>query len=178
MKVGEAVDNNNQSLINMSENDYGQKYREHILEIYKVYLTSIEKISDRRQINNSFFLTINTGLVGIVSYLNLGHEKTSNPAFFSIVALAGMVICYMWYRLVRSYRDLNRGKFKIIHQLEEVLPISAYDAEWKVLGSGKNPKIYLPFTDIEMKVPWIFFTLHLFVFLNSLPWRIIVSVFQ
>ena len=45
-------------------------------------IRGIEKISDRRQINNSFFLTINTGLVGIVSYLNLGHEKTSKTFFF------------------------------------------------------------------------------------------------
>jgi hypothetical protein len=52
----------------------------------------------------------------------------------------------MWYRLVRSYKDLNSAKFKVIHEIEKSLPISPYDAEWEAVGSiGRiNTPSHLP----------------------------------
>ena len=50
-----------------SEKEYGNDYKSHYLEQYKIYLEGIEKISDRRQSANNFFLTINTILVSILS---------------------------------------------------------------------------------------------------------------
>ncbi len=35
--------------------NYGDKYIEHLLEQYKIYLSAIEKKSDRRQKQMSFF---------------------------------------------------------------------------------------------------------------------------
>ena len=80
-----------------------------------------------------------------------------------------------WYRLVKSYQGLNSGKFKIIHKLEKRLPLSPYDAEWEIVGRGEKPKLYLPFTNVEMIVPWVFFGLHLFVFLKSVAWDKIIE---
>lgn len=75
-----------------------------------------------------------------------------------------MIICYMWYRLIQSYKQINSGKFKVIHKIEQNLPISPYDTEWEMLGRGEDPKRYLPFTHIEIFVPWIFLGLHTFIF--------------
>jgi hypothetical protein len=150
----------------VSEYESTNSYNTHLLEQYKVYLASAEKISDRRQTANSFFVTLNTVLVSLISYLN---PSTSNSSqMYWIVSLAGIAICFMWYRLVRSYKDLNSAKFKVIHEIEKNLPISPYDAEWEAVGRGENSKLYLPFTHIEILVPWVFLILHLWVLVSGL----------
>jgi len=65
-----------------------------------------------------------------------------------------------WYRwvwfLLRSYKQLNTGKFKVIHEIEKKLPLALYDFEWKILDEGKNRNTYFPFSHIEMIIPWVF----------------------
>ena len=85
------------------------------------------------------------------------------------------MLCYAWYRLIRSYRDLNEAKFKVIHRLEQRLPARPYDAEWEAVGRGKRANLYLPFTHIEAAVPWIFLVLHVLVLVQVIPWETLVS---
>ena len=144
---------------------YGENYDTHYLEIYKLYVQMADNISDRRQSANSFFLAVNTAIIGIVAYVG-GTSGDLNWA----VSLAGLILCYAWYRLVRSYKDLNSGKFKVVHEIERELPLSPYDAEWEVLGRGKDSSLYLPFTRIELWVPRVFAALHGIVLLHSVPW--------
>lgn len=146
------------------------KYNDHLLEQYKMYYESAEKISSKRQTANSFFVTINTTLIALVSYLSMGDENSGG--YYWVVAVAGIAISYMWYRLIRSYKDLNSAKFKVIHEIEKKLPLSPFDAEWEAVGRGIDPKLYLPFTHIEVIIPWIFLFLHLVVFFQSFPWEI------
>ena len=152
-------------LLKQSEEEYGKDYRFHYLEIYKLYVGMADKISERRQAANSFFLTINTVIVGLISYLQLGQTVETASIFYLIIGTAGMIICYAWYRLVLSYKQLNSGKFKVIHLIEQNLPLAPYDAEWEMLGRGEDAKKYLPFTHVEIFVPWVFWGLHAFVFL-------------
>ena len=154
-------------LLRTSEDRYGEKFRDHCLEVYKVYVGTADKISERRQTANSFFLSVNTAIIGLVSYLQASSNTKPHFGFYLMVSAAGMVICYMWYRLVLSYKQINSGKFKIIHQMEEHLPLSPYEAEWEMLGRGEDSKKYLPFTHVEILVPWVFFGLHTVVFLKS-----------
>lgn len=154
---------NNESTENYGSNDC---YQTHLIEQYKLYLTSTENISNRRQIANAFFVSVNTALVSLASYLNLGASNASN--FYWVISLAGIAISYMWYRLVRSYKDLNSAKFKVIHEMEKNMPSSPYDAEWEAVGGGEDSKLYLPFTHIEIFVPWVFILLHLLVLVVSL----------
>jgi len=160
-------------LFKKPEQEYGNAYKAHYIEIYKLYVEMADRISSRRQSANSFFLSVNTAIIAVVSYIQLGLSKGESKDFYCVISLAGMALCYMWYRLIRSYKDLNSGKYKVIHSIEENLPISPYDAEWESIGRGKNPKLYLPFTRVEMVVPWIFFVLHLVVFTRVIPWSII-----
>lgn len=158
----------NHILLRILEDQYGEKFKEHYLEIYKIYLSMADKISERRQSSNSFFLTINTVVIGLVSYLQLGQNGKTGSIFFLMISIAGMIICYMWYRLVLSYQQINSGKFKVVHIIEQNLPLAPYDAEWDILGRGEDSSKYLPFTHIEKYVPWVFFGLHFFVFLYGL----------
>ena len=143
-------------LVANDRESYGDNFQAHSLEMYKLYVQMADNISARRQSANSFFLTVNTALIAIVGYMS-GENVEINW----VVNLAGMVLCYSWYRLIRSYKDLNSGKFKVVHEIEKTLPLAPYDAEWEALGRGNDSKLYLPFTVIEMRVPWIFLVLHL-----------------
>ena len=149
---------------------YGENYEAHSLEIYKLYVQMADNISVRRQSANSFFLAVNTAIIGVVGYVGGTSGKWN-----WIISLAGMVLCYAWYRLIRSYKDINSGKFKVVHEIEKELPLSPYEAEWEALGRGKDPKLYLPFTHIEIWVPWIFGALHAIVLLLSISWDQLLS---
>lgn len=159
-----------EALFKVQEPDYGDNFTSHYLEQYKIYVEMADRISSRRQSANSFFLTVNTALVAIVGYVQLGRNVYTNGSFYWLVSIAGMALCYTWYRLIRSYKDLNSGKFKVIHSIEQNLPLAPYDAEWVSLEKGKNPKLYKPFTKIEIIVPWIFFLLHFSVLMQVIPW--------
>lgn len=135
-----------------------------------------DKISERRQSANSFFLTVNTALIaflGLVASPDVGSDAgvaASPPLpWVLVVSAAGVVLCYTWYRLVRSYKGLNSGKFKVIHAIESRLPASPYDAEWEAVGRGENRKLYLPFTHIEIYIPWVFAALYILLAL----WNIV-----
>ena len=157
------------SIVGLSKNEYGPEYRDHVFEMYKLYVEMADKVSERRQSANSFFLTINSAIVALVGYVHLSQDVVPGiTSFFWLVAAAGMVLCFLWYRLIRSYKDINSGKFKVIHAIEQQLPLHLYDAEWIALGEGKDPKLYLPFTHIEIYVPWVFLLIHLFVLVRSL----------
>ncbi len=157
-----------QSLYKVPATEYGDQYHSHLIEQYKLYVQMADKISERRQSTNSFFLTVNTALIaflGIVAEPNVGSNPsvTANPPlpWALVISAAGVILCYSWYRLVRSYKGLNSGKFKVIHAIEAKLPASLYDAEWEAVGRGRDRKLYLPFTNIEPVIPWMFATLYI-----------------
>ncbi len=148
-----------------SPDGYGKDYQAHLLEQYKLYVEMADRISARRQTANSFFLTVNTAVIALVSYLS--ECSGTGGDLLWLIPFAGAVLAYTWYRLVRSYRDLNSAKFKVIHDMEEKLPMAPYDLEWEKVGRGKCPQLYLPFTHIEIWIPWVFFIIHAVAFLTA-----------
>ena len=149
---------------------YGDKYAEHLFAQYKIYIESAERISDRRQKTNEFFLSLNTALVTLLGFIAI---KINSGQFFYAILLAsisGMVICFFWYRIILSYKGLNGGKFKIIHLIEKKLPLMLYETEWEILERGENKKIYWSFTNIETKIPWVFVVIYGILFIESIPW--------
>lgn len=139
-----------------SEKDYGNDYKSHFLEQYKLYLDSIEKTSDRRQSANNYFLTANTVLVSILA-LSFQTDFLKNIFWFKLfVAIIGISFCIIFWFLIRAYKQLNTGKFNVLHKIESKLPLSLYDYEWEILGEGKDKKKYYPFSHIELLIPWIF----------------------
>ena len=162
-------------LIGVASDEYGDQYRTDLLAMYKLYVEMADRISQRRQMANSFFLALNSAIVALVGYVGLAPSVVDHSLFYAIVAIAGIVLCYLWYRLIRSYKDINSGKFKVIHEIEAMLPIRPYDAEWTALGKGKDRKLYLPFTRIEVWVPWVFIAIHGVVLLRSIPWNILAA---
>lgn len=146
---------------NASTYDTNSTYQNHLLAQYKLYLTSIENVNKYRQTANAFFVTVNTVLVSLISYLDLGSTNPSK--MYWVISFSGIAISYMWYRLVSYYKDLKNAKYKVVYEIEKKLPINLYDAEREAIDRGEKTKLYLPFTHIEIFVPWVFIIFHCFV---------------
>ena len=67
-EAGKSVDLS--QVFSESKAKYGEKYDEHLLQQYLLYVQMADKISERRSLANTFFLTANTAILsafGIVS---------------------------------------------------------------------------------------------------------------
>lgn len=150
------------SLERQSKGNYGLEYEKHLFEQYKLYVEMADRISARRMLANSFFVSVHTALItAFTVLLKEGILKRSIVGYAPFIAV--VLLCFVWWRIVLSYRQLNSGKFKVVHALEDRLPVAPYHAEWVALGSGKNPKLYRPLTHVENWVPLCFLLLYLFL---------------
>lgn len=145
-------------VLSTSKDEYGSGYQDHLLDQYKLYVEMADKISERRANANSFFLTVITALISIVGIVSgFGTQAIGVFSFWiTIVSIVGLILCYSWYRILESYRQLNSGKFKVIHEVEKKLPLALYHGEWIMLGQGSDPKLYHPLTYVEKWVPTLF----------------------
>lgn len=137
--------------------DSSDKYKDHIMEQYKIYLEMADRISARRNLANTFFLTLHTVIIGAlgITFDKLIDIEWKGLIIFPLIAV--LALCFTWYRIVKTYRQINTAKYKVVGLMEERLPSSPYwSAEWKALGEGKNPDLYVPLTQIEKWVPIIF----------------------
>ena len=143
------------SVLRSTKENYGAEYQNHLFEQYKLYVEMADRVSARRMLANSFFVAANTTFaIAFTVLLRTDMLKTELLIVAPVAAL--LILCYVWYRVMKSYRQLNSGKFKIVHELEQMLPVAPYDAEWVVLGKGNDRKRYKPLTDVEKWVPVCF----------------------
>jgi hypothetical protein len=91
--------------------------------LYTLAVEMADRVSARRALANTFFLTVNTGLAALLG----GH----NLRWY--VAAAGIVFALAWWTLLRSYRALNAAKFKVINAIEPRLPVALFTKEWGYL---------------------------------------------
>ena len=139
-----------------------------LLEQYKLYVGTSLNVTERRNSANTYFLSINTFLfaaLGAASAAGLGVLQLGWTFF---VSTAGIALCYYWFRLIQSYRALNKAKFRVIHDLEGNLPAKLFSDEWALLGEGKDNTRYHPLTSLEMKIPWVFVALYAVLLIWSL----------
>ncbi len=157
-------------LFGVATTEYGDKYVEHVLEQYKLYVEGMDKVSDRRQKTNEFFLALNTALLGLLGFADAKYTQRTS-ALLILGPLAGLLLCFFWFSVIKSYRGLNTGKFAVIHAVERRLPLALYATEWDVIGRGSDGRRYRPITHVEIWVPWIFFAVYLVVLATNIPWH-------
>ncbi len=148
----------------ISPESYGTKeqYYGHIFEQYKIFIEMADRISTRRNLANTFFLTLHTLIIGTIGFTYEKGPLFTNKWLIIFPLIAVLALCYVWWRLLKSYRQLNTAKYKVIGEYERQLPSSPYwSAEWKALGEGNDPELYKPLTDVEKWVPIIFGLLYI-----------------
>jgi hypothetical protein len=124
-----------------------------LVEQYTLMAEMADRISARRGLANSFFLSVESALVATVTLA----DKRTWP-----IAVAGIVVALAWLRLLRSYRTLNAAKFDVIHAIETRLPAQPFTDEWDILNQPNQLlwKRYTALSTIEQVVPLVFVALH------------------
>lgn len=131
------------------------RYKNQLFDQYRLYVEMADRISQRRTTANTFFLTANAALLTVVSGFKDDFGK-----YMYLVSVVGIIVSLFWFFCIRSYKQLNSGKFKVIHEIEKKLPLQLFDYEWEVLGRGKSFKKYWPLSHVECTVPFIFIALY------------------
>jgi hypothetical protein len=136
-------------------------YQAAVLEQYKIYVEMADRISQRRGLTNTFFLTLNTAIFSALGVL--WQHKPEGKAWWLVFPLMMLLgECFAWFYILRSYRLLNSAKYEVVGALETRLPASPYwRAEWTALGEGKDPKKYWPLSHVESWIPIFFAALYL-----------------
>ena len=155
----------------------GTPPKETMLELYKLYVEMADRISQRRQSANNYFLTINTALISLVIaslvysrfIKDMSHDFTVGVLVG--VSLVGLANCWAWRALIMSYKSMNGAKFKVIHDMEKIIGYRPYFDEWEHLSRGENKKIYRKFTDVESRVPIVLSIGYAVAIVLSLLWR-------
>jgi len=153
----------------MSKEDYGEKFQDHLLEQYKLYVEMADRISIRRAQANKFFISLLSGLLAVLSIaINKSILTEMHNALFLAISLLGLILGTLWYVTINSYRQLNSEKFKVIHEIEQHLPFPCYEREWEILGKGKERKKYLQLTRVEQFIPFVLAFPYFLLFIYSL----------
>ena len=93
--------------------------------------------------------------MAVVALTRLGlGEMLVSDVLTLVGGLIGIVLCLSWYLVIRSYRQLNTGKFADPPRTgRELLPFDFFKREWKQLQEGKKLNKYLNVTKAEMTLP-------------------------
>ena len=131
-------------------------YQAAVLDQYKLYIEMADRVSARRALANSFFLSLNTVVFTAIGFFWEDRPETARwSLLLPLVALLGQ--CLAWFWIVRSYRQVNSVKWAVVGALEKRLPASPWwGAEWGALGNGNDPSRYWQLTRVEQLVPLLF----------------------
>jgi hypothetical protein len=134
----------------------GAEFPAGFLDQYQLAVEMADRVSARRGVANSFFLTVNTALIAVIGGTDLRWY----------VPVAGIAFAASWWALLRSYRDLNAAKFRIIQEMETKLSFAPFTGEWQVLKDSNSPikrwrNRYAELGWVERVVPMVFGVVYL-----------------
>ena len=135
-----------------------------ILEIYKLHAELADRVSQRRLAANRLYVGLLVGLLLFCgALLRMDGETAYVGPFLCLVGSVGVLLAISWRVIVRSYRQLNAGKFKALRELECALSWQFFQREWGHLGEGNEPGRYRRLSRVEESLPWVFLVISLVV---------------
>ena len=142
--------------------------RNELLEIYKLQAELADRVSQRREGANRLYVGLLVGLALFLGiFVRFGVEDVPISIVFRTAGIIGAVLSVSWYVVIRSYRQLNSGKFAALHELEDQLAFPFFKREWELLDEGKKPGRYWQLTIVETGLPIIFSILSITLFIIS-----------
>ena len=123
------------------------------LELYKSFIESAEKNSDRRITQNNIYLTVN---LAFLSYICTNNFELGRSIILLII---GILICILWFFTIVNYSKRSQVKFDIINNSNYG---KLYKKEWQSI------KILTPLTLYEKCSSVIFAVLYIALFILQL----------
>jgi hypothetical protein len=139
-----------------------------IFEIYKLTVEMADRISARRAGANAYFITVQGALIAALGFL-ASRTPAVHDRYLVAIAAVGVITSVAWFLLLRSYRDRNRAKFKVISDIETNLPLKPFSDEWLDLKRDPVPRWrprYAELSTVERMVPALFGLMNLLLALS------------
>ncbi len=121
-----------------------------------------QQLGERRAQANSFFLALNTAIVGVIAILIKSDTNSididsyiNNAWFLCTLTLLGTTASLVWALTIARYRMISSVRFSLILLYEDVLPSRPFKAEWEIL-SDKSQYRGILLTTLEMILPTLF----------------------
>lgn len=145
-----------------------------LLEEYKIMINTSEKMMERRQGTNNFYITLCTAMLTvIVAFIATKINTIVWGSITFVISGMMMFLCYNWKKTLEAYGLSNEAKYEILNKIEENLPASIFFSEWEY---GKTID-YSPYSQRESKIPEVFFCLFMLLAL-AMVGLIVLSVFN
>ena len=143
--------------------------QQELIEIYKLHAELADRVSQRREGANRIYVGLLVSFTMlIVAFIRFDVVDFSSIILY-IVGAIGALLSISWYIVIRSYRQLNAGKFKALHELEKKLAFSFFTREWELLTAGERFRRYWRLSVVETFLPAMFFVV--FVVLMAFAWN-------
>jgi hypothetical protein len=136
-----------------------------LFDLYRLAVEMADRISARRGAGNAFFLTLQTALAGFAGIIRPtsavdGGLVQVDVFGIVIVSVVGLILSATWWLLLRSFRDLNAAKFKVILAIEAGFVAQPFGDEWQFLKQDllkkRMPARYAELNVVERVVPIVF----------------------
>ena len=131
--------------------------QDYLLDTYRWYIDSAERIGNRRASVNSFLLGVNAALAAYFSIV--GPSITENPVPNIVIPITGILLCLGWYLALANFRQLTAAKTHVIRRLEESLPATVFAEERKMVE--QSAQALGPLTRIGNAMPGLFMVLYI-----------------
>ena len=107
------------------------KYLNHLIEQYEIYVEMTDRLSARRMVVNNFFTTLmSASAVAYTVGPNYFKDTGLDAPFQMGIALASCLFAILWRQTIVHYKELAAAKFAVIQDIELLLPAQAYTAEY------------------------------------------------
>lgn len=119
---------------------------------YKLYVQMADKISQRREGANRFYVTLITSPGLILLIATQITPNTPLPTLMTtFVGGIGIILSAAWFYSIQSYKEINEAKFNVILDIEKKLSHKGFKKEWKYLQCKKHSDL----TKTEKIIPWL-----------------------
>lgn len=140
--------------------------RTELLEIYKLHAELADRVSQRREGANRLYVSVLAGMVTFLAVsIRFGVGDLPADVMLRSAGVFGALLSFSWFVVLRSYRQLNSGKFQALRDLETKLAYPFFTTEWDLLRNR-----YWKLTVVETGLPCIFCAL--FVALTALSFTV------
>jgi hypothetical protein len=126
-----------------------------VLEQYKLYVEMTDRLGARRNLMNTFFLTLHTAVFTVIGVFWKDRPAIDEPWLLVFPLAVCLTLCAVWLRILLRYGTISAAKYAVIEALEERLParpFSGGESYGALAGWGFSRSL----TVSEAAVPVIF----------------------
>jgi len=99
---------------NLKSEEYGEQYKDHLLEQWKTCVEMANCNSERRISTNNVYITVNAAIIALISF-TFDYKSI-------LLSMVGAIVSILWLNSIISYKKLNSVKYQIINEIEKSCP--------------------------------------------------------